>query len=413
MKILHYARYGVFLLLSLPLFLSAKTPKPKILIYGSTLEAYVAAVQSAASGVPTLWVNPQGYSFQEDRFRIQEALSTTVLDGGVVYQFIDKKSLAQDSIPGVRQNGKREAYNVLSPDNLLLTSLSNEDVVKIVRGKTWKVTLSNRKSYDFLSVLDASLSQDLLRKTSLGILPALKSTPAKDLTLAASRATVLLCEKNKEIYTYMLTDLFTQKDNFFVLDARAREAETNKAFQIAYGQTMGAIVSYCAFFKTTVDKIDLRTLQNELLTFRSRLLPAQDVSFKDQNFMSLQRMYLAGILPLHKKDEQLIFDGDDSVRVADIRPVINQFFTRAQLWFVDNNPEFMTVADALNLIKYTAFRGEELDVEVKRLWNMELTFKGDYNPSKVISRYEFAVLFDIYAAPFVKKVSQDGQTISR
>src|SRR5690606_32658280 len=413
MKILHYARYGVFLLLSLPLFLSAKTPKPKILIYGSTLEAYVAAVQSAASGVPTLWVNPQGYSFQEDRFRIQEALSTTVLDGGVVYQFVDKKSLAQDFIPGVRQNGKREAYNVLSPDNLLLTSLSNEDVVKIVRGKTWKVTLSNRKSYDFLSVLDASLSQDLLRKTSLGNLPALNSTPAKDLTLAASRATVLLGEKNKEIYTYPLTDLFKQKNNFFLLDARAREAETNKAFQIAYGQTMGAIVSYCAFFKTTVDKIDLRTLQNELLTFRSRLLPAQDVSFKDQNFMSLQRMYLAGILPLHKKDEQLIFDGDDSVRVADIRPVINQFFTRAQLWFVDNNPEFMTVADALNLIKYTAFRGEELDVEVKRLWNMELTFKGDYNPSKFISRYEFAVLFDIYAAPFVKKVSQDGQTISR
>src|SRR5690606_8016324 len=128
MKILHYARYGVFLLLSLPLFLSAKTPKPKILIYGSTLEAYVAAVQSAASGVPTLWVNPPVYSFQEDRFRFQAALSTTVLEGGVLYQIVDKKSLAQDLIPGVRENVKREAYNVLSPDNLLLTSLSNENV---------------------------------------------------------------------------------------------------------------------------------------------------------------------------------------------------------------------------------------------------------------------------------------------
>ena len=413
MKILHYARYGVFLLLCLPLFLSAKTPKPKILIYGSTLEAYVAAVQSAASGVPTLWVNPQGYSFQGDRFRIQEALSMTVLDGGVIYQFVDKKSLAQDSIPGARQNAKREAYNVLSPDNLLLTSLSNEDVVKIVRGKTWKVTLSNRKSYDFLSVLDASLSQDLLRKTSLGNLPALKSTPAIDLTLAASRATVLLRESKTDIYAYTLKDLFTQKDNFFVLEAGAQAAESHKAFQIAYGQTMGAIASYCAFFKTTIDKIDLRTLQNELLTFRSRLLPAQDISFKDPNFMSLQRMYLAGILPLHIKDDKLIFDGEDSVRVVDIRPIINQFYSRAQLWFVDNNPELMTVSDALNLIKYTAFRGEELDVEVKRMWNKELTFKGDYNPSKVISRYEFAVLFDIYAAPFVKKVSQDGQTISR
>ena len=108
-----------------------------------------------------------------------------------------------------------------------------------------------------------------------------------------------------------------------------------------------------------------------------------------------------------------LFDLEDSVRVSDIKSIINQFYSRAQLWFVDNNPEFLTVQDALNLIKFTAFRGEELDVEVKKKWNKELTFKGDYDPSKVISRYEFAVLFDMYASPFVKKVSQDGATIYR
>lgn len=409
MKILLHTRYWVLFFFCLPLFLQAKTPKPKILIYGSTLEAYVAALQSAASGVPTLWVNPENYSLNNDRKLIREELLHQQLDGGVVHHFMDSPSKSGDST-GFFTNEKKQSYSVLSPYPPLLIS-TNEDVTKIVQSKTWKITLSNRKSYDVITVLDASSTQALSKKTNLKNFPSLKYKNGKDLSVADSRSIVLLGEVDTTIYTFTLPDLLTQKDNFFVL---SQDLDLkSKKFQLAYGQVMGAIAGYCAFFKTTADKIDLRTLQNELLMFRSRLLPTIDVTSEDKNFMYLQRMYLAGILPVHVKDDKPFFNLEDSVRVSDIKTVVNQYYSRAQLWFVDNNPEYLTVGDALNLIKFTAFRGEELDAEAKRMWNKELTFKGEFDPSKVITRYQFAVLFDKYASPFVKKVSQDGGTIYR
>jgi hypothetical protein len=413
MKFPQVFRYWILLIFSLPLFLFAKSPKPKILIYGSTLEAYVAALQSAASGVPTLWVNPQGYSFEQDRKQIVEENELKALDGGVIFQFIKKQQDPSDSTNLFQQNEKRQSYNELTADNLLLTSTIDADVVKIEGGKTWKVTLSNKKKYDVISVLDASVGSTLLQKTTLRDFPSLKYTKAKELKLADSRAAVLVGEIGGDIYVSTLSNLLTQKDNFFVANLQNFTVDVDKSFRMSYAQVMGAVAGYCAFFKTTADKIDLRTLQNELLMYRGRLLPTADVHVEDKNFIYLQRMYLAGILPLRVEDGNPVFDKEDSVRVSDIKSIINQFYSRAQLWFVDNNPEFLTVQDALNLIKFTAFRGEELDIEVKKKWNKELTFKGDYDPSKVISRYEFSVLFDMYASPFVKKVSLDGATIYR
>lgn len=413
MKFLQVFKYCVLLICSLPLFTYGKSPKPKILIYGSTLEAYVAALQSAASGVPTLWVNPQGYSFEQDRKQIVEESELNALDGGVVFQFIKKEKESADSTNLFQKNGKHQSYNVLSADNLLLTSTVDADVIKIERGKTWKITLSDKKKYDVFSILDASVGSALLQKTSLTDLPSLKYTKGKDLKLADSRAAVLVGDFGGVIYVSTLTDLLTQMDNFFVANLQNITADVHKSFRMSYAQVMGAVSGYCAFFKTTADKIDLRTLQNELLMYKGRLLPTTDIHVEDKNFIYLQRTYLAGILPLRMADGNPVFDMEDSVRVSDIKSIINQFYSRAQLWFVDNNPEFLTVQDALNLIKFTAFRGEELDLEVKKNWNKELTFKGDYDPSKVISRYEFAVLFEMYASPFVKKVSQDGATIYR
>ena len=413
MNNLHFTRYWILLIFSLPILLIAKSKKPAILIYGSTIEAYVAALQSAASGVPTLWVNPASYSFEKDKFELKSSEEGKLIDGGVVNQFLKEERSKKDSTNSFILNGKRQSYNVLTADNLFLTILNGEDVVKIEHSKSWKVTLSNKSNYAVQVVMDASIGHTLASKAKVENLPQAQFMRANALTIADARSIVLVGEKQGEVVVSRLGDLISQKDNFFVVCANDFIERDNLNFRLAYGQVMGAIAGYCAFFKTTTDKIDLRTLQNELLMFRSRLLPTVDVSYQDKNFMSLQRMYLAGILPLSTSEGKPAFDLADSVRVSDIKPFVNQFYSRAQLWFVDNNPEYLTVQDALNLIKFTAFRAEELDVEVKNKWNKELTFKGEYDPLKVISRYEFAVLFDKYAAPFVKKVSQDGATIYR
>lgn len=413
MKIQYSIRYYILILISIPVVLFAKSPKPKILVYGSTLDAYVAALQSSASGVPTLWINPNSYTFIGDKSKLSTS-DNILLNGGVITQFINNDNKTSDSLKNFLNPGNISTNSFYSESNPLLTVLSAEDIIKIEYKKSWKFTLSNKKSYDVQVVLDASKGNALATKAKLSDFakPIFKRT--KDLGLEESRNIVLVGEYNNEIFVAGLPDLMTQKNNFYVLNAGDIVTQGSYSFRMAYAQAMSTIASYCAFFKTTPDKIDLRTLQNEIMTYKGRLLPTVDVDFENEkNFQSLQRMFMTGILPLKSNGTNLIFDNEDSVRVADIKPIINRYYSRAQLWFVDNNPEYLTVQDALNLIKFTAFRGEELDMEVKKKWNKELSFEGEFDPSKAISRYKFAVLFELYATPFVKKVSQDGATIYR
>lgn len=415
MKFLHVSRYWFLLIYSLPILLFAKSPKPTLLIYGSTIEAYVAAWQGANSGVPTVWINPDSYSFDNDLSVLKNQKEGLLLDDGTLTNFSETSSNSSDSTQqdlfGINSGA---TDNKLTHYSDLLSIVSGVDVAKIeFTGKKWKINLTNKKSYEVHVVLDASEGNALLKRTKLSSVPLVKFTKSTDLDLADSRSVVFVGEFEKDIYSAKLPDLLTQKDNFFVLNLEGFTFGVNKPFRLAYGQVMGAIASYCAFFKTTADKIDLRTLQNELIMHKARLLPYSDVSSDEVNFNSLQRIYLAGILPLRKYDNHLVFGGSDSVRVEDVKSVINQFYSRTQLWFVDNKPAYFTVHDVLDLIKFAAFRGEELNIEVSKNWSKILKFDGDYNPSRAVTRYEFAVLFDKYADPFVKKVSQDGKEIKR
>ena len=413
MKILQVIKYFILFVFSLPFFVFGKTPKPKLVVYGSNLSAYVAALQASSSGVQTLWVNPHSYSFKLDSYNL--ALSSdSLLDGGVVRQFIKNKKDNTDSITNYLNFEKQSASNLWNESNPFLTILNGEDIIKVEYKKSWKLTLSNKESYNLPAVLDASEGNTLAERAGLSNIAAPVFKKSKDISIAESRNIVLIGQSNGQVFVSGLPDLLTQQDNFFELDINGLPMGASYSFQIAYAQTMGAIASYCSFFKTTADKIDLRTLQNEILIHQGRLLPVVDIhTNEEQHFEHLQHMFLAGIFPLKVSNNNLIFAPSDSVRLADVKTVINQYYSRAQLWFVDNNPEYFSVQDALNLIKFTAFRAEELDVEVKKMWNKELSFEGEYDPAKLISKYEFAVLFDKYATPFIKKVSQDGETIYR
>ncbi|MCA5004375.1 hypothetical protein [Sphingobacterium bovistauri] len=412
MNILHNIRYWIILIFYLPVFLFAKSPKPKLLVYGSTLEAYVAALQSAASGVPTLWVNPQDYSFEQDRIRIHD-FEGDLLDGGVMHQFSNNRENEIDTASNFFNVGSFVKKNSLTEANPLLIIVKGEDIVEIERKKSWRFTLSNKKSYEVPVVLDASQGNSLIYKANLSNIPKPRLNKAKDLNLAESRSVVFLGESRGDVYVALLPDLLTQKDSFYVLNSNALMPNLDISVRLAYGQVMSTIAGYCAFFKTTPDKIDLRTLQSEIIGFKGRLLPLIDISAADKHYETIQRMFLSGILPIKNDGVNLLFDGTDSVRVVDIKPFINQYYSRAQLWFVDNSPEYLTVQDALNLIKYTAFRADELDIEVKKKWDKELSFQASFDPKKLITKYEFAVLFEMFASPYAKKISQNGEAIYR
>ena len=167
------------------------------------------------------------------------------------------------------------------------------------------------------------------------------------------------------------------------------------------------------FFKTTTDKIAVRTLQGELLAYGARLIPFQDVWYEDVHATHIQSIAAAGVLKgtRHQADgeEQYWFLPDSTVSVADIEPVIRQLNTRSQIWFMDNRAiQALTLQDLLGLIKYAVNRGNELDAEVERGWEKRFRFSGKYTPGNYITRRQAAVLLDIYLKLFAVRVDWNG-----
>ena len=409
MKIFEQLRFLIILILCIPVFVLARVPKPKLLVYGSTLEAYTAALQASASGISTVWINPRSYNFEIAKQQF-ELSSQNQLDGGVISRLYNTTEAKEGADNANFFSKAKQSTNHFRLNNPLLEIIDGVDVERLQRTKSWKCALKNKLTFDVEVIIDAGLNNDLFQKSNLSAISGPLFHKSIDLSIEDSRVVMLVGERDSKVYAARLQDLITQKDNYFVVSTTSFE---NESFRMAYGQVMGAIGGYCAFFKTTVDKIDIRTLQNEILGYGARLLPFLDISAKDRNFESVQRFYLSGILKPYVDQNNSYFNAQDSIRVDEVKTIIQKFYSRAQLWFVDNQSVFLSVGGAVNLIKYTAFRGDELDLEVKNDWSKILSFKGDYNPSKPITRYEFAVLFDKYATPFVKKISQDGAVIYR
>src|SRR5690606_10334647 len=112
-------------------------------------------------------------------------------------------------------------------------------------------------------------------------------------------------------------------------------------FRAHVGQALGAMAAYCAFFKTTGDKVDVRKLQTELMGFRARLLPWKDVTVSDPNYAAVQKGYLATLL--EGKEGDRLLDGKDSVAIDSVKSIFNQLYSRSQLWFLDNTADYFTL----------------------------------------------------------------------
>lgn len=392
-----------------------KSPKPVLLVYGGSVEAYMAAAQAAISGVPTVWVDNSSTWRKSLSTASESVQSDLMLDGGA-WKYILRKTSVYEGIEALRRDStfKRDLMRLSSMQPAkkeLLTVIHQQDIEKVSESsKSWEIKLTNKQSFQVKYVLDASKESKLCRMANVKADDNVKVLRSTVLSLPQSRALIFVGEDQGEIEVAYLHEVVPAENNLFVL--KAKEGY-NLPYRVALGQTVGAVVSYCAFFKTSTDKIDLRVLQNELLMYRSRLLPCVDISIEDKHYSSLQRIFLTGILPLNQKEGKLYFNGQDSVKLADVKEELKRLFSRTQLWFVDHNPEYLTLKSTISLLKFAAFRGDELDKEIEQKWKKEFGFEQDYNPERLISKYEFAVLWDKYASPFWVKRSQNGDAIIR
>lgn len=425
MKLINRTISIVVLYLSIIFNLSAKEVKPQLLVYGDNIQAFAAALQSARSGVPTLWVMPSGDCCSELLGDTSNIANDNRLIGGIwmnLLQEVGSNKEKKDSLFTLIQQGLRPQML----KDAILNIIANQENLTV--RKNFKVTklTNNRKNIDVvwndksktkvLAVVDATYTMDLklfLKEQPSPVQHEVDTVYNGPIVLMRDnilRTIVATGISNQQICGISLRAILAKGvDNiFFTADMMDDKSINSLPFQLVVGQAVGACAAYTSFFKTTADKVDVRKVQTELMSFDSRLIPFADISVEDPNFNALQRIFLVNILPWDHTVFPLQFNGTDSVSIASVRPVIQQLYSRAQLWFLDNETQFFKTKDLIELIKVVAFRGDELDEEIEKAWTKRFKLSGTFSPSRTLSRYEFAVLMDAYAESFAKRVNLQG-----
>jgi len=404
-----------------------KKKKPLVMIVGDDILAFTAAVQSARSNVPTLWVL-SGAEF------VPELTAETLcidnyanLDGGIWMEILMETALTtqrNDSLAAVvkRELNPRLVRNALDKIVLKQQNLSvvfKQSVVQLKQQKkTWAVTLSNKNKYELHSIVDASADQYLqpyignpiqyARPAKLSAIQSLTDVQLKTMVASGQSAdqvygiglaNLLFLEKNNLLNTYGVNQLFDEAIETIPLKA-------------SVGQAYGALAAYLAFFKVDVGKVDIRKLQSELLVYGARIMPYQDMQINDPNFVAIQRIGLTNLFKGKTNDKDFLFDVDAPVQFEEVKEDFKQLFFRSQLWFLDHQGTTFTWREFLSLLKFVGLRGDEIEQQLIKDWSSKLKFKGTYNPDTLVTRYEFATLLDRYASPYVKTLSQDGLLIN-
>jgi len=405
----------------------SKDVKPKVLVYGAQIEAFAAAIQSAQSGVPTIWVLPSLDMETDTYFGHESIPREDKLIGGIWMNILQEISLRKEKNDSlfllVRKEINpyvlRKAMDKIIEKQKNLTIIKGVSILKLEHSKkNIAIVLSNKKKLNVLAVVDASRGMDLIsflgakiaiNKNASPDQKTLYSGPIQSISNDYIRTLVAIQESPLGTFGYTQQEVVAQSiDNIFFTAKLLHNETENLPFNCDLGQVVGANAAYCAFFKSSAADIDIRKLQAELLAFDARIIPFEDVSMEDPNYNALQRIFLVNILPWNKEQKSIIFEPNDSVSIVSIRPVMQQLYSRAQLWFVDNTAVYFTTNDMIELLKVIAFRGDELEHEVEKNWKKHFKFSSDFQLTHTLTRYEFAVLLDTYGTPFTKRISLEG-----
>lgn len=429
-------RLSFYLVLIVPVICLAQSKRPQVLVYGYGVDAYAAALQSSWSNLNTVWVINGDKMVPELTSEMISIPSNAGLDAGI-WAGLLAKTLRQDkpsdslSAAAKRRINPRIVQNVI--DSIVkatpnLTVIEQGQVRSIKKsGKDWQIELADKSRLKVKAVVDASKDAYLYQMTG-GIVDSIRTreqvSDAYFQSVFSSelfRTGVAVGDRDGRAFTLPLPGLIPADDSNLFLTQRTpvvqhllANNESDIPLLMHVGQAVGAAAAYAAFFKTTSDKLDVRDVQGELLKYGARLMPFSDVAIEDPSFSAIQRVGATGIL-VGRTDEvgHVYFDSDKAVTAAEIKPVLNQLFSRSQIWFVDHvDVDTLTLSDVFSYIKFVGQRGNELEGHVQKNWKRRFHFEDEYDEKRVATRKYVAVLLDAYCGPFSVKVGLNG-TIQR
>jgi len=188
--------------------------------------------------------------------------------------------------------------------------------------------------------------------------------------------------------------------------------------QMALGQGVGATAAFCAFFKTTTKHLNVRIIQSEILDYKGYLMPFTDIAPKDPHFRAIQQVGATGLLKgvQHLNDDavEIQFEPNDTVKTAEIKPVMSEIYTRFFLWFNKEKPgEKFTLGNLVSFISdYTLTDPKTMEAAIQKAWKPVFKLPGELNINRGATRLEFAVLANRYLNPFAKTVDISGKVVN-
>lgn len=190
------------------------------------------------------------------------------------------------------------------------------------------------------------------------------------------------------------------------------------AVQMSLGQGAGAVAAFCAFFKLSTKNLNVRLIQAEILTYKGILMPFMDIKFTDPHFKSIQHIGATGLLKGIQIENgsaaSVFFFPDSLVKTDEIKPIMNELFSRSFLWFNKYKPsENFTVEDLLSFISQINLNDvKTLQNITQNGWQKKHKLLSAFDLQKPLTRREFAVLIDTYLKPFDKNIDITGKFIN-
>lgn len=426
----------------IPFYASVAKPskKPQVLVYGNSIAAYTAAIQSAKSGLNTVWVTGgETHELVPELFGQNiNQIHSARLDAGIWRQLLLGSYKGTGTPDSILLKVKSSINPALLRNSLneQLTGLPNLQIVykqgirKLTHSrKTWTLEMEDGTKWKVRTIIDASQRVELTalaqiaseNRLNLGLQEMQRpENPAWAKTSVAAASLPALPE-----LVIPLGQLVPQdSSNFYpiyswqwIRDLQQQSGEEGLAAMANIGQSVGAIAGFSAFFKVNNNKLDVRQIQGELLQYGAILLPYLDVSISDPNWKAIQRTGLSGLFgdPFDETvafaDSGIYFNPDKTVRIEDISPALKQLYSRSQIWLVDNPSGILTMGQLLELIKQIAQKGTELEDQVKKAWTRKYQWEGELQLDSAVTKKQVAVLFDEFCKPFEIKVGFQGQVI--
>lgn len=171
---------------------------------------------------------------------------------------------------------------------------------------------------------------------------------------------------------------------------------------ILIGQAAGTIAAWCVQNNKQPQQINIRAVQEKLLSSKAYIMPYYDVKPNDPHFIDIQKIGATGMLKGKGEPNawanRTWFYPDSNITVNEAIESLTPYLQQVRLSRNDD-PNFLTIERAISLIQQLV-----LNPNVNESWWLSQQLKN-YDIKRNITRKEWAVLLNRIYNPFKKDIN--------